>query len=649
MPTEKTTPDAMHIDVVDQQFEIGNNSLIASWTTVGGQFRPLSFTDKLSATTAPMGDEVFSIALESKKTLRASKLKIVAGPTVEKVAGDPKSSSRAGQLPGRQVSVTLEDPESGLHIIWRAIGRDGTRYLRQQVVLTAGKSDINIRRIVMLDLPLRFAWVDGTVKGAPIVASTIFCGLEHPMSDSEIDNGRAHCSLERLVPLAAGQSFKCSAVIGVTQKGQLRRDFNSYLECERAHPYRPFLHYNSWYDLGYFTRFDEASALSVIDTFDRELVKKRGVVMDSFLFDDGWDDPKTLWGFHAGFPNGFAAVKEAAEKAGAEPGVWMSPWGGYGKPHEQRLEYAKSQGFEINGDGFVLSGPKYYQRFHDVCLEMIRKYGINQFKFDGTGDAKGRWPGSAFGSDFEAAIQLIQDLRAEKPGLFVNLTTGTWPSPFWLQYADSIWRGGEDHSFAGVGSYRQQWITYRDGDTYREIVSASPLYPINSLMLHGLIYAKHAHHLDSDPQGDFASEVHTYFGTGTQLQEMYITPTLLSDKDWDTLAEAAKWARRNAHTLCDSHWIGGDPNKGEVYGWASWSTEKGILVLRNPSDQPAAIDIDIATAFELPVGAPRTFNASSPWKEEGRSQMLNLQGGMPHHFALKPFEVVTLDATPAKH
>jgi len=33
------------------------------------------------------------------------------------------------------------------------------------------------------------------------------------------------------------------------------------VERERAHPYRTFLHYNSWYDLGYFNKFDQAGAV----------------------------------------------------------------------------------------------------------------------------------------------------------------------------------------------------------------------------------------------------------------------------------------------------------------------------------------------------------------------------------------------------
>ena len=115
--------------------------------------------------------------------------------------------------------------------------------------------------------------------------------------------------------------------------------------------------------------------------------------LDSFLFDDGWDDPKTLWGFHSGFPRGFSGVREAAARYGAAPGVWMSPWGGYGKPKQDRLTNGKAKGFETNAGGFALSGPVYYRRFLDTCLTMIRRYGVNQFKFDGTGNADRAFPG----------------------------------------------------------------------------------------------------------------------------------------------------------------------------------------------------------------------------------------------------------------
>ena len=51
-------------------------------------------------------------------------------------------------------------------------------------------------------------------------------------------------------------------------------------------------------------------------------------------------------------------------------------------------------------------------RHAELIREMIRRYGVNQFKLDGTGSSSKVVPGSVFGSDFEAAIALIADLRA---------------------------------------------------------------------------------------------------------------------------------------------------------------------------------------------------------------------------------------------
>jgi hypothetical protein len=276
---------------------------------------------------------------------------------------------------------------------------------------------------------------------------------------------------------------------------------------------------------------------------------------------------------------------------------------------------------------------------------MVDKYNVNQFKFDGTGNADRVFPGSAFDSDFDAAIHLIERLRQQKPSTFINLTTGTTASPFWLFYADSIWRGGEDHDFSGVGSARQRWITYRDAQTYKNIVLKGPLFPLNSLMLHGIVYASKAKDLANDPDNDFADEVHSYFGTGTQLQEMYITPSLLTPADWDTLAEAARWSRSHAATLKDTHWIGGDPDQLQVYGWAAWNPQEGILTLRNPSKDPQTFNIDVANIFELQQGDPTSYNLRNVWAAAKEGQQ-KLHAGKPTLIHLAPFEVVTFEATP---
>jgi hypothetical protein len=454
---------------------------------------------------------------------------------------------------------------------------------------------------------------------------------------------RIHCSLEQETQLEVGGVLVGSSVIGVVPAGQLRRGFLHYLERERAHPYRTFLHYNSWYDIGYSSKYSEADALKVIETYGRELVKKRGVVLDSFLFDDGWDDPQTLWNFHSGFPSGFTPLKKAAAAYGAEPGIWLSPWGGYGVPKQQRLTHGKAQGYETDDKGFVLSGPKYYERYRSICLELVKKYGVNQFKFDGIGKSSGKFPGSEFDNDFAAAIQLISDLRQAKPDIYINLTTGTWPSPFWLLHADSIWRGGYDHAFLGVGTARQQWMTYRDAKTYQYIYQRGPLFPLSSLMVHGIIYANKARGLETHRGGDLRSEIRTAFGCGTQLQELYITPGLLTSVDWDDLAAAAKWARARAGILQDTHWVGGDPAAGQVYGWASWSDNNGVLVLRNPAATKGTISIDPKKVFELPLGAIGSYALTSPYADQ-RVKNVKLDAGAPYSFSLQPFEVLVFDA-----
>jgi hypothetical protein len=528
------------------------------------------------------------------------------------------------------------------------IQRDETNYLRQEITIKASDKPLLLADVQMLRFKDASAKVVGTVAGSPIVSGDFFRGFEHPLSYSSITNGEAVSGLKRTLPLSAGQSITYSSVIGVAHAGQMRRDFLDYVELERAHPYRTFLHYNTWYDLRAGDNFTLETLLDRMNTFGDQLIRKRGATLDSFMMDDGWDNTSSLWGFNDLFPDGFTPLRSTAKQYGFGIGVWLSPWGGYATAKQQRITYGRSQGYEIVDNGYALSGPKYYEKFEQTCLNFIDRYGVNQFKFDGTGNANQVFPGSAFDSDFSAAIHLIERLRQKDDGIFINLTTGTKPSPFWLRYADSIWRSGDDHSFAGEGTWRQKWITYRDGQTYKNIVEGGPLYPLNSLMLHGIIYGQKAKNLMSDPGHDFADEVRSYFGTGTQLQELYLTPSLLSPADWDVLAESARWSRDNASILRDTHWIGGDPLKNEVYGWASWSKQGGIIVLRNPSSQPGTIDIDVQKAFELPKGAAMQYQARSPWKADAGKPSISLRAAMTHRFDLKPFEVITLQAAPSR-
>ena len=645
LPLLASSTEAVQASREGNVISLSNDAISATWSVQGGALRWQGLQNRFTQANLPLDGSVFELVPKEGPVLRSSDFKMTAAPTLEDIPVASSSSKAADRLPGRQIRIELEDASARIRVTWIAMLREGANYIRQEVTIHAIQKPFALTQINLVDAVMPGAAVSGHVKGSPVTAGTWFVGFEHPLSDCRVRDDRASCWLSRELPLQAGQAVTYSSVFGVTHPSQLRRDFLKYLELERAHPYRTFLHYNSWYDLGFFDRYTEQGAVTEIQSFGEELTKKRGVKLDSFLFDDGWDDPTHLWKFDPGFPDGLTKVSQTAAKYGAAPGIWLSPWGGYDGPKEKRLASARAQGFETNEGGLALSGPKYYRYFRDTCIQMLEKYGVNQFKFDGTGNANEVIKGSEFDSDFAAAIHLIGELRAKKPDLYVNLTTGTYPSPFWLLYADSIWRGGEDHSFAGVGSNRQRWITYRDSQIYRHVVEDGPLFPMNSLMLHGMIFARYAERLGSDPGHDFPDEVHSYFGTGTQLQEMYITPSLLSSADWDVLAETAKWSRENAQTLKDSHWIGGDPARLEVYGWASWSPEKSIITLRNPNDQPQDFTASPAALLELPAGSTSKFTTRNPWKEAG-SESASINAQEQHTFHLQPFQVLTLELTP---
>jgi len=624
---------------------LANEAIAADWQIRDGHLSRVVVHDKIDGTSLDL-DGPFSLALREGSVLRAEDLVLQGPARVEHLVPDPAAARYSDRLPGIAVHYRLADPAGRFETDWALILREGSSYIRQSLTIKAGAVPLDVSDVRMINVTAPGAAVAGTVKGSPLVAGDFFLGFENPLSQSSVVAGHAVGELLRGVPIAGGESAEFSSVVGVAAPGQMRRAFLTYLERERAHPYRTFLHYNSWFDIGFFTPYSQQDALNRIHEVGDELNKKRCVTLDSFLFDDGWDDHNNLWKIRSDFKDGFMPLKQAAAEYGTAPGVWLSPWGGYGPAKKERVAAAQKEGYEIVDGGLALSGPKYYARFHEAVTEMVTKYGVNQFKFDGTGNADRVVKGSQFSSDFDTAIYLIGDLRKLKPDLFINLTTGTYPSPFWLMYADSIWRGGEDTDFAGVGTDRERWITYRDADTYAEVVKAGRLFPLNSLMLHGIVYAKQAPHLSTDQGGDFRNEVHSYFGSGTQLQELYITPSLMSDADWETLAEAAKWSRRNASVLVDTHWIGGDPRWLAVYGWAAWSPEKAILTLRNPSSKAQDFTLGVGEAFELPAGAARSFSAKSPWAEDASQAAIELDPGKPHAFHLVPFQVLTLEALP---
>ena len=625
-----------------------NRAIRLAFNNNGGKITIKSFEDEETKEAIKFSDAaLFELTVNNNAVITSNDFNLVGEPLISTISVDPNLANYAGRLPGKKVSADIESQKLGMKVHWEASLRDGSNYIKQVFTFIA-KDATKYSKITLLKFPTEMKVEnEGEVDGSPMVHNTMFFALEHPLAKTERSSTYISSYLSSLMPVM-------SSVWGATPVNQLRRGFLYYTERERKQPYHQMLHYNSWFDISWRDRnLNEEVCLDRINLFADSLIVKRHVAMDAFLFDDGWDDIKTLWKFNSGFPDGFTKLQKTAESYNSSIGVWISPIGGYHQKQASRLEYGKMQNppFEISKLGFSMTGPVYYKRIKEVTGSFIKNYNISMFKFDGmavsgeqTNDlAVSSGAGVTYQKEVEAFLRLINELTTIKPDLYLSLTTGTWPSIYWLFYGDNIWHGGDDTGMIGEGSHRQQWINFRDAATYKYVVKRAPLYPLNSLMSDGICIADNGYpgKFEMDDK-DISDEIWSFFATGTNLQELYVNPHKLNMANWDCLAKAAKWARENQSILADAHWIGGDPAKGEVYGFAAWSLKKAVLMLRNPSKEEKTFEVKVADVFELPNYAKNDYsfyNAVAIDKQP-------VACGKSFRFNLKPFEVKVLNALP---
>ena len=468
----------------------------------------------------------------------------------------------------------------------------------------------------------------------------------------------------RNTTLQRGQSWKVSSVLGFFAPKQQRRSFLAYIERERAVAYRPFIHYNDWYEIGItinnnqdpLRRNSEKWQLNMLETWRREMIQKRKTPIDCFVIDDGWDDFNSLWDFHAGFPNGFSRIDKALRGMKSGLGTWLGPVGGYGAAKSMRLGHWNKKHPKNQIGNFQLSNKEYFDAFVGRCSQMVRDYEMRYFKFDGISThfhSKG--PGNL--EDAEGIIRVLTALRKARNDIYLNTTVGTWASPFWFCYSDCVWRQENDFGQEGsAGDARDKWITYRDRLVHEVFVTGAPLFPINSVMTHGLIITKNGPpHVMSKTPDNCIKEMRAAFGCGSSLIELYVDQDLMSQENgklWDELAACIKWIRRNADVLADIHWVGGNPwdrsaGDGDIYGWAAWSPEKCTLTLRNSSDSEKTLSSTLREILDVPPMVRKdkvTFRSS--FKDQRNIPGLvgdAIDVDEPISIILKPQEVIVLE------
>lgn len=619
---QKKQPGVAKITQKSNSYQLANKVLKASFINTGGKL----YFNGCSELGLQPNTELFKVLLGDGKTITASEMKLEDVKMVT-LAENPSAATASLRYAGKALEARFTYEE--LSIVWRAVLRNGSHYLRTEMDIQAAK-DLPMKGIVAMNylVAKNSAYtapeVVGNTRGAILASNHIFAGLETPMGlNSCKDEGNAtHIEglWRRNTTLKAGKTWNISSVVGLVAPNQLRRSFLAYSERERAVAWRPYPVYISWYELNidrnnaqapsYKGNMTVEQCADVVSHWKTHFYDKYQMAPKAFVWDDGWDQYGT-WTFNPNFPNGFDEPANEAKKMGTGIGAWLGPVGGYGQSGEYRRAYWRSKG------GMQLSNEDYYNFFIRCCTNMIDRYDFRFFKFDGISaqaSAIGPDEGTRGEENAEAIISIERAVRQKRPDIFLNTTVGTWASPFWFHFTDAVWRQEGDYGEAGdQGTDRERWITYRDRLVYQNFIQRSPVCPINTLMTHGFILSRWGAVSKNMDYDGIVREMRCAFACGSGMVELYNDYKLMDEiKDnqgnagalWKDLAECIKWQQEQADVLPDAHWVGGNPwdgKKANVYGWAAWNGKKSVLTLRNPSTSAQTFTTTLREALDIPA------------------------------------------------
>ena len=446
-----------------------------------------------------------------------------------------------------------------------------------------------------------------------------FFGLEYPAADNAIQALAAgtHITCGQEIGAKIGKAGVESewVVEGISPNSFVKWWFMKYVNDIRVVPLKPFTLYNSWYDLR-STEYprvaegnwmNEKNIFHIIDLIRKNMIDKHSIKLDAFVLDDGWDVYESDWVLRQKeFPRGLKPISDELARTGTSLGLWFGPTGGYSF-RMKRVNWMKDHGYEVVGNTpntamMCLAGKNYGELFKKRTTNFVENEGVGYFKWDGLqfscsepahGHPVGIYSRRAV---MESLIDKVHAVRKKNPNIFLNITSGTWLSPWWVKYANTIWMQGADYGYADVPSIspRDAAITYRDFVLYDDFKNQNMWFPIANLMTHGIIKGN-LQWLGGkeEPLDKFTNEVLLYFARGVAMWELYISPDILTDGEWDAIGQAMHWAKDRFPILSTTEMVGGDPTKRETYGYVHFNGTKGIIAARNPWIESASLRVKL--------------------------------------------------------
>lgn len=411
----------------------------------------------------------------------------------------------------------------------------------------------------------------------------------------------------------AGKMVTWDSVVGAARSTDylvVQSDFYEYIETI-ATPTDFRQQFNSWYD-----NMKNITAENIKSSFfevEKGFTQHGVNPLDSYVVDDGWINYNSFWDFDRNpskFPNELYDSSLQVQQFGSNFGLWLGPRGGYGT-QTTIANWIQNAGLgSVNhqsGNDINISDARYLNKLvTDIFLGYQQKFDINYWKLDGMLLKPSTAPNNyhVTGGDFytisetyERWTDMFEDMRAQRgdKGLWLNMTSYTNPSPWHVQWVNSVWMqntGDSGFNYNFNSTDQEAMLTYRDGDYYDFFNENQWQLPNKYFYNHDPVYAKTA---NSAPGGkpnylinysDEELREHLYMlGTrGTAFWEYYYSPSMFDDDKWDINAEAANWIEDNFDILQKSKMFGGNPETGDVYGYSCWNGNEGIVSIRNPKD-----------------------------------------------------------------
>ena len=520
-------------------------------------------------------------------------------------------------------------------------------------------------------------WNPGLGQPLYSAKSATFWGVEFPAADNRAVDGALAAGYLWGRKLDAGAPYRCHpSVMGVGDNPSFLRDtFFEYIERVRTRPLRLQVQFNSWFDTG--GGVTRENFRKSVETIHRELVAARGCrPLSAYVIDDGWQDRQadwsdTLWKVNGKFDPDFATTLKTVRAAGSGLGLWLSPGCLFGASSE--VPKLRAKGFEALDDWMSMAGPKYTQALEDRMVTLTRQ-GVCYFKLDGIfghlnvrnfelhGERYGipalpqlvadglkgndaRLNGSTYdelkiyylSAGTERLIRIFKKQAEVNPGIFLTISNGAWLSPWWLMYVDAVWmiNAGD----AAGGSSRTAELVYRDERYHEFWTRQHAQFPLCAIFNH------EPKKLNSRESKDaFRKYLYMHLSRGTGFVELYIKPSQLAAYDWDVLAEGLQWAQEVFPTFGRVRMHGGNPGKGEVYGYTAWRDGQGYLSAHNPADETRAYAVKLNRAFGLPESGGM-YHVSSPLEGSVRGLPEVVYAGDTLTLTLAPREIRVIDFT----